>query len=288
MFQLKIILWVIAYTVGVIRLSLAFFLLKREKRRLDVWKVAFLLAFSMVIISLTNMEVVLALNGGNVYLFGYISDYAAALIIMTLPVYIHAELPNVKRRSLKDSLFIILSLSLCLLLTVGFILDIPRLNDFIFGLVILVMSLSIIYSNLLVLMNNNGKKKSEKAGKILSLSVIILIPLMIWIDFMNNQFAGFIVLPLMYLNINILMILSELGELIHIPIKESGSGEKMKSLGLTKREQEVTGLLLEGLTYQQTADRLCISIQTIKTHANRIYTKTDSRNKMDLHNKLNT
>lgn len=286
MFIFKIVIWIIAYTVGITRLSLAIILLIREKRRLDFWKVAFLLVFNLVIISLTNQEVVLVLNSGPVNIFGNIADYAAALIIMTLPVYIHAELGNLKNRRIKDQFFISLSLILCLLLTIGFILKIQKLNDVIFITVIVLMSATIIYSNLLPLIMVKPKKHINKAMLFLSISVIILIPLMLWIDFFNNQFAGYIILPIMYLDINILMILSEIGDLIHTSGGETISMEKMIASGLTGREQEVAALLLDGLTYQQTADRLCISIQTVKTHANRIYSKTNSKNKMDLYQHL--
>ena len=96
------------------------------------------------------------------------------------------------------------------MLTIGFIIDIQKVHDIIFGIVIITMSFSIIYSNLLPLLDSKHKKKSGRLMKILSISVIFLIPLMIWIDFMNTQIAGFIVLPLMYLNINVLMIFSEI------------------------------------------------------------------------------
>lgn len=205
---------------------------------MDLWKVAFLLVFSLVIISLSNMEGVLALNGGKADIFGYLVDYSAALIVMTLPVYIHAELNHVKRRSLKDKFFIGLSLFLCIMLTIGFILDIQKINDLIFSFVIVVMSGSVIYSQILLLLDPQCKKKSGSLEKILGISVIFLIPLMIWIDFMNNQLAGFIVLPLMYLNINVLMIISEIDDLLHTGTTEMVSMERMVASGLTKREQE--------------------------------------------------
>ncbi len=216
MFLLKITIWIIAYTAGIARLSMAFLMLKRENRRVDFWKVAFLLTLLSVIISLSNQEVVLALNNENIYIFGYISSYGAALIIMTLPVYIHSELTKTDIRSLKDNLFIWLSLFLCMMLTAGFIINIQKLNDIIFGSVIIVMSGSIIYSNLLVTLKNRSKKDSSRVIRILSMSVILLVPLMIWIDFINNQIAGYIILPLMYFNINVLMILSEIDDLINI------------------------------------------------------------------------
>ena len=44
---------------------------------------------------------------------------------------------------------------------------------------------------------------------------------------------------------------------------------------LTKREQEVLNLIMQGLPKQQIADRLCISITTVKTHCVNIYQKFD-------------
>jgi DNA-binding NarL/FixJ family response regulator len=38
---------------------------------------------------------------------------------------------------------------------------------------------------------------------------------------------------------------------------------------LTPREREIAALLLEGLTYQQIADTLVVSFETVKTHASR-------------------
>lgn len=287
MFFLKMMLWIIAYTVGIARLSMACILLKREKRRLDYWKVAFLLVFSLVIISLTNMEVVISLNQEDIFLFAYLSEYAAALIVMTLPVYIHAEFEDLRGKSIRDIFFISLSLLLCLLLTISFLPPFEKWNRFIFSLVIAFMAISIIYSNLLPLLNKKARKDTSTAVKILNLSVILLTPLMIWIDFFNNHFAGFIILPLMYLDINILMILTEIGEFTHKPMKDKSHPQKaMAAFGLTNREQEVALHLLKGLTYQEVADQLCISIQTVKTHANRIYTKTETKNKLDLLNKL--
>ncbi|MGC9467258.1 MAG: LuxR C-terminal-related transcriptional regulator [Anaerolineae bacterium] len=54
-------------------------------------------------------------------------------------------------------------------------------------------------------------------------------------------------------------------------------GELIESL--TDREVEVLGLMAEGLTNQEIADRLYISINTVKTHAKRIYDKLDVRNR---------
>ena len=44
-------------------------------------------------------------------------------------------------------------------------------------------------------------------------------------------------------------------------------------LGLSKREVEVLGLLAEGLSNQEVADKLFVSLNTAKTHISNIYAK---------------
>ncbi len=51
---------------------------------------------------------------------------------------------------------------------------------------------------------------------------------------------------------------------------------------LSPREREVALLILEGLSYQGAAEKLCVSLATVKTHVNRIYDKTGAGNKMEL------
>ncbi len=51
---------------------------------------------------------------------------------------------------------------------------------------------------------------------------------------------------------------------------------------LSIREREVFLLLGEGLRYKQIGDRLCISLDTVKTHVSTIYRKTSSTGRTDL------
>lgn len=51
--------------------------------------------------------------------------------------------------------------------------------------------------------------------------------------------------------------------------------EELKKLGLSKRELEVLQLIAEGLSNQEIATRLFVSLNTIKTHSSRIFEKLD-------------
>lgn len=50
-------------------------------------------------------------------------------------------------------------------------------------------------------------------------------------------------------------------------------------LGISYRELEVLQLVSEGLSNQQIADRLFVSLNTVKTHSSRIFEKLEVRNR---------
>jgi DNA-binding NarL/FixJ family response regulator len=51
----------------------------------------------------------------------------------------------------------------------------------------------------------------------------------------------------------------------------------LEKLGISERELEVLQLMAEGLSNQEIADRLFVSLNTIKTHSSRIFEKLDVR-----------
>ena len=50
--------------------------------------------------------------------------------------------------------------------------------------------------------------------------------------------------------------------------------------GLTEREVEILALIVQGLTNPEIAARLFLSNHTVKTHINRIFAKTGSRDRV--------
>jgi DNA-binding CsgD family transcriptional regulator len=60
----------------------------------------------------------------------------------------------------------------------------------------------------------------------------------------------------------------------------------MSAYGLTDREQQLTRLILQGLSTMEIADRLVISVHTVQAHLTNIFTKTDVRTRRDLVTKI--
>jgi ATP/maltotriose-dependent transcriptional regulator MalT len=50
---------------------------------------------------------------------------------------------------------------------------------------------------------------------------------------------------------------------------------KIRELGISKREHEVLELISQGLSNQEIADKLFVSLNTVKTHSARLFEKLD-------------
>jgi DNA-binding NarL/FixJ family response regulator len=70
---------------------------------------------------------------------------------------------------------------------------------------------------------------------------------------------------------------------VHATLLASASGAAASaaaSPSLTQREVEILGLIAQGLTNIEIAERLFLSNHTVKTHINRIFAKTGSRDRV--------
>jgi DNA-binding CsgD family transcriptional regulator len=60
----------------------------------------------------------------------------------------------------------------------------------------------------------------------------------------------------------------------HTPVKEINKQE-IEKLGISKREMDVLGLMAMGLSNEEIAEKLFVSLNTVKTHSSNIFLKLD-------------
>ncbi len=61
--------------------------------------------------------------------------------------------------------------------------------------------------------------------------------------------------------------------------------DRKTGFGISKREDEMLGYLAEGMTYQEVADKMFISLSTLKSHIYNTYEKLQVNNKVEAINK---
>lgn len=106
-------------------------------------------------------------------------------------------------------------------------------------------------------------------------------------------FPGIIVTALVYFGSNLipLLYLRHHADRIFQPVRaESPPDDKMlrvfEACGITKRERQIVREICSGKTNQRVADALFISLQTVKDHTHRIYSKIGVSSRIQLVQKV--
>jgi DNA-binding CsgD family transcriptional regulator len=98
------------------------------------------------------------------------------------------------------------------------------------------------------------------------------------IVFIMAFFAGNTFLPL-YLNYGTL-----LSAFITEPLKDLSFGDFCRKFEVSPRETDIVREICNGLSNKEISEKLFISLQTVKDHTSRIYTKTNVKNRVQLIN----
>ncbi|MBC7843206.1 MAG: response regulator transcription factor [Gemmatimonadaceae bacterium] len=61
------------------------------------------------------------------------------------------------------------------------------------------------------------------------------------------------------------------------PVAFSADPARREAMGVTKRELEILGLMADGLSNKEIADRIFVSENTVKTHSSRLFDKLGAR-----------
>ncbi len=159
------------------------------------------------------------------------------------------------------------------------------------GLMLFIELASMVLFAVPVLGHSKKYKKSKR--KILNLFVVLMVlAFLLRGTFLPFLFSGtWFVAPILLFyflsNFIPLFYLKLKSDIAFIPVYAGRPNAEKKTLlckayGITKREREIVDGICEGKTNQQIADELFISLQTVKDHTHRIYSKIGINSRMKL------
>jgi len=178
-------------------------------------------------------------------------------------------------------------------LTILFVFFFPD-NIFLYAALVVIFAAMIIFVMALVIRRRS--RIQSATGKAFWSAFVILstvfCPIIVsdaFIAFNNRAMEGVgpfgsIIFPVYYLWFNVLAMVYLISYFLSLP-RHAESGihkEVLEQYKITGREQEILSLLLEGLSYNEIAEKLCISVHTVNNHVANMYGKTGAKNKIEL------
>jgi DNA-binding CsgD family transcriptional regulator/phosphatidylserine synthase len=290
----RILYWGLAYTAGIACLTgLGLrYLQLREKPTLRL--ILFLLPTGFSVVCLSMLEF---FRGHPVYqtIAGYLALVGASLVVATLPSLALLFKPLERRRRLTRA-FRFLGWSLALVNAAAFFLPGESLGGWLQLITMLALGAAVFVS--MGWISRSRPRWGDKPKPAPMLALIVVFGLALALDLLRAFLPGlrflgdrYLVFPGFYAFLNVFLFYShvnvwarELREAGEAPSPAAATGLLLKRFGISEREGEVLALLIQGYTYREMADSLCLSLATIKTHVSHLYEKTGTRNKVELLN----
>lgn len=301
--HLNIFYYFITFCTGFILLgSLYFYRNLNQQKELDYFLIfysTFTLISFLNLIS-TYLKVNLGADSRTLYNFlRYLENPIILLLLLfTTPYFIH-HLTNDEKSKSKNIIIasiaavLILFNILFVLLEAGIVENNLRIfiKDAIF--------LSVIFYCILMIARYYKKLEDSEEKKFFRQIVYLLLLLLpvIISDTFFLEHIRFKFFPIVYVMIGIMFfvyyikIIQEGGQnsilKLQSNIKRFPKEILINEYGLTQRESEVTELLSEGMPYLSIAEKLFISVNTVKSHIKKSYQKLNVGNRMELANLIN-
>jgi len=273
--------WLLAYTAGIVCITGLAFRRAQRREKSTGRLLVFLIGMAVAVTALPLRE--LSDAGVGSRLAGILALAAAGLTVASFPRYA-ASLDDVPRREKRAVAFLGGGLSLCLLdLVLGFL---PFPGPARAAGVATLLSLAFaVYVSLAWI----SRSRVPRADRAWMAFFFLFSGLVVFLDFMGGwdlvapRMGGRILLfPAFYVFLNVSLFRTHLRSWTH-PVPDPAL---LGRYGISGREEEVLLLLAKGRTYREVADELYISLSTVKSHVDHLYTKTDCRNKVELLNRL--
>jgi DNA-binding CsgD family transcriptional regulator len=212
------------------------------------------------------------------------------LLALSIPLNIHKE-RIVRQSKLRNNIILFLTVALFLFLAGGFLFGFSEIAK---NAVLVFLAISIIYSMFLTIRTKPSLliKHKEKMEKITALLFLLFFSSLFILSFLNYLFAfstkSLLDRPIILSFTCIILCVEKLSDDIKrlslLTSDKKYSDDKISSYNISPRENEVLNLLVKGRSYKEIAEKLFISLPTVKTHVTNIYKKMNIKNKIELIN----
>jgi DNA-binding CsgD family transcriptional regulator len=290
------------WSCGLVNLFILAMLFRRDRDPLYRQEFLLMSAFMLILVLESLPLLVPAADQGAQYEFirGIVADVGVSLLVYALPAYINL-ITQIAIRKIMDWAFGALA-------AVGLAAGIVGRWFFNFGGWIpfgaamvaiafttglaVVMTVADIRKKARIHQENN---ETLELARRMGIFALALMPFLVYFDFLEMPLPltgwqlpkGINVTPVILLVWSLLLLRLRCISALTTPSEDANlsslAGRAFHDhYGISPREQEVLALLVTGLSYESMADRLCISLSTVKTHINRIYRKTGVNSKVEL------
>lgn len=289
----RVLYWGLAYSVGLICVTVLFLRYLQARDRVALKLLAYLVPFGVSLASLSLLEI-FSLSSSLGLVLGQVALAGAALVIAAFPAYaLEFDALRSRRRlalAARGIGLVLAAVDLAAVFLPGVVRDsFHFLTLASLGAAIFVGMSWITRGHLHI----KGKHHRKWMAVLFAFFGLVFI-----LDFFRAFIPGlgfadwrYVVLPAFYAYLNIFIVYSHFKEWAPQIADRDKAGsepaaESLKRYGVSSRETEVLSHLARGRTYGEIADTLCVSLATIKTHLSHLYEKTGTRNKVELINLL--
>jgi len=282
----------LAYTLGLTTLILQLICYRKKMESLET--LLFSGAFLLLIIVLSIFGVEELLAPSTIAFFETTLDWVLILLGFTTALNIHTERQFRFPKTANQILYTVFALGAIILA----ILQVFENRETAALFASSLMGLSIAWSMLLVLFTRPSIviQHRNHIERVTSWVFLGLVLLLVGLGLAQTYWptsgitlpTGPYLVALFFIFLSAGKIWDDLHRLSLLSSPQQLNPHVMQNMGISAREQEVLSLLISGLSYQQIADQLFISLPTVKTHVSNIYRKAGVKNKVGLINLLNT
>jgi len=276
----EVVLLVLVYTVLTLALFLEFVCYKKNLESIET--IAFTSSLLLLIISLTITYFLdLGQPTQGIHVFTLL---AMCLIGYTTPLNVIQERKHALPPWLPQGILAITSI-LGALVVAGHFVGFLKMMQY---PVVIFLGISVVLSMILIRTTKPQIRIAhrEQQEQYIALAFLICIPIALFLDFAVPAQSiairtGFTV-PILFLIMGISKLSDDIQRLALFRDKQAVNEQNLNNYALTNREKEVAVLLVEGNSYKQIAEKLFISLPTVKTHASNVYKKCKVTNRMEL------